>query len=476
MKKIAFLLAALLLFSLCTVGCKAADPANPAASAADIPEPEVDASASETELPAEEEAAPVEEAHEEPSAEEPAEDARFPSEYDDILRQYHDAALDLSFDPANYPMVLPEAIELLQKRWAAYPDDESYLYAAYADLDRDGLEELVVFFNGYEEEHSRAICGIYAIRRGSVEMMLGGRDGLMLRDEIDFLQDGTLLWWKGGRDHTPGTVARCSFAPDGYALDYEEWTWSYDVYSWPSYTNKTTGETLDGEGFFGAYTMADPSFRYDEVMTEWGYGMPVPFVENPGTSTEALLVTSAEYETVSRDACSLPQIALEGGDFDRFNEEMRLLGESIRSATWSGGYMINFDWARNGDILSIWKHEYYGGGYDFRTVYNFSISEAKQLSDDELLQKLGVNRADYDEQALLSLHGASVSLDSLHAGMSGALAGFTQITEHARNYFDSAQPTVDRNGDLVIFGEVASVAGGSSYMKMIPVYAIGALS
>ena len=132
----------------------------------------------------------------------------------------------------------------------------------------------------------------------------------------------------------------------------------------------------------------------------------------------------------------------------------------IRNNRWDF-YSVNYQFARNGDILSLWDHSsYYSFPAEEWNIKNISISQKRAISKQELLEAYGISESEYQEKAkqgMVSLfldRNQSVSTHSSYATL------FTQQLRKTADSvnIDDARPYLDENGDLCIIARVYTLA------------------
>ena len=180
----------------------------------------------------------------------------------------------------------------------------------------------------------------------------------------------------------------------------------------------------------------------------------------------------------------VPEIMLEGEEIEAVNEalweamyENALLPtlESSVNGFYVIGYgVIDYAWAVNGEVLSLWTicssteaewREY--------SVYNISISEKAVLSTEEFLQEIGISSADYQadvEEALTAFHRESFGYDNMVVGSPDYLWAEEQLarTLSAEN-LASAVPFLNEDGALCLYCAVYSPGGAEFYYQLISV-------
>ena len=452
-----------------------------------------------------------------------------PSAYVELLRQYRAAALDENFRPEDYPLVDADAIERLQSRWTSYADDACGIGVRFADLDGDGLEEMELRLKQYavyEEDLRSPFLRLYTQRDGQpVELLSTKQTGSAAA--LEYFKGGYLLCWENGRYTSPCQLTVYQLLPRQTELTpLHRWTCTLDelgfsqfvsedgAESWKlayfdannnRYTGGEAGWTgwrpcfLDANGaesavdvpYFPELPMEDYGIAGEIVwrevkrQTAFGYSEQVPLAVNPGTDTPQAVVPLAaakpEYSLATIEVQDLnkdpdlvfPYITLPGAAFEEFNQGMEKQAAEV--LTWSTASMKDyfvdrgpFDWAQNGDILSITTYEYAGGGYTFPTVYNFSVSEGRRLSDTELLERLGIDPVRFRAAARDALHSRYLSDWGYRPAATDGMCAIAHAV--VLQNIDDIQITLDRNGTPVVFGEVGSCAGGMEYIRCVPVF------
>ena len=219
--------------------------------------------------------------------------------------------------------------------------------------------------------------------------------------------------------------------------------------------------------------------------TPYGYQDQMPLLSNPGTDAPQAVVpladampeyamanTGAQILWEEPDAAS-PYITLPGAAFEEFNRAVQAEAASVLAMDELSvsDYFVDhgaFDWAVNGDILSVITYNYAGGGYTHPTIYNFSISEARRLSDAELLEQLGIDPTRFQTAARDALHGRYLRSWERHPLATAGMCAAAHSVVLAR--LGDMQLTLDRDGTPVVYSYVGSCAGGSAYIRCVPVY------
>ena len=383
--------------------------------------------------------------------------------YDYVLEQYRQAAADPGFSPEAYPIVNAETISGLAERRARYADEDSALYASYYDLDGDGTEELIVSQRRSGVEYYEDYAGICAIYTWDGEVLSGV--AFEQEDYVSVLADGTIRQAEYGYYRAPAPVIEYRLDPEARSLR-EQGRWSYAC-------------TEEGERSFTAedgavLTPAEFYARHGETVTLTKRD-DEPFLTNPGTA-EAPAV--ADLEGVPRESAdrgpSLPRITLEGEAFEAFNERIRtqyLEPMQAYAAAHPGMFesWYWYGWSLNGDVLSVWIFDGTYPGLPPELVCRFSVSEARELTEDELLERFGLSRADYEEGMLTRLYGAFIRLNGDAAAGRGADQEIRWIYENREELSAGTCLLLDRSGRLVCLARVPSVDTDGAEYYGIPV-------
>ena len=146
----------------------------------------------------------------------------------------------------------------------------------------------------------------------------------------------------------------------------------------------------------------------------------------------------------------IPGINFSGAEIQKINSEIYdtlyhgIVEEEF--ANMSAGvsvicYEITYDWAVNGNILSLWITCNYDWEWTDYYVYNVDIKTEKEVSDADLIQAHGMSPEQYNDQ----VRKASVS------------------PENAAQ----AKPFINENGELCVIGYMDSMAGADGYYHLI---------
>ena len=422
-------------------------------------EPTEPSEAPTTEPPEELTAEPTEEPTTEPvSAFATAEEA-----YDYVLEQYRLALANPDFTPEAYPLVNAEAVTEAVTRRDRYADVDFLLYQSRCDIDGDGTPELLI--ERSVEDFGACICAIYAFDGTGPVELLGGL-GLAWDDLVTVYENGIILWVENGYFVSPAQVAAYRLDPETCALR-EEGRWTYACTEEDGYQFTNDDGALNQAEFYGALG------RCAELTG--GQELPLALASEDG---EALPVAALE-NVPDPERHSLPRITLKGEAYEAFNEAVRteLLSLSQTDPDWWDNIWLGYSWSLNGDILCVWIEASYPGGWNpWEKVAVFSLSEARELTEDELLERVGVSREDVEAGMAARLCGAFArewvvriySEDQWEA--IGPGYGFeSELRLMRENRGGEVKLVLDRRGRLVCHAEVASMAGGAAYYYRIPV-------
>lgn len=201
--------------------------------------------------------------------------------------------------------------------------------------------------------------------------------------------------------------------------------------------------------------------------------------EVPGNS-DGPLVSDAFYDdtylnSYGSGVFAIPQINLEGSEIRAINDEIYqnlytdLAAGALRD--WDdSGKSVTYTWAENGDTLSLlievhpvdWEWtDYY--------VYNISISEARELSKHEVLDRSGMtNYYKTARQALEAKFWGSYDHDWLQETAEMVDFFNDQLDNtRANSNIEEAQPYFNRKGELCITANIYSLAGADYYTQEV---------
>lgn len=132
--------------------------------------------------------------------------------------------------------------------------------------------------------------------------------------------------------------------------------------------------------------------------------------------------------------------------------------------------VIEYDWAVNRDILSLWIHtSSMSYSWDDYQVYNFSISTGKELTRNELVQVYGLTMDKYSElaeQALGSAFWGNWNRDDENFQQTDFVDWFNQALENtiSKANVDESIPYINLDGQLCMIAKIYSLAGADYYL------------
>lgn len=176
---------------------------------------------------------------------------------------------------------------------------------------------------------------------------------------------------------------------------------------------------------------------------------------------------------------AIPQINIAGGVIEAVNKEIwdelyvGVVQEIQANLPYIGDEYIKYDWAVNGNILSLWieSHPVDWTWWDYY-VYNISISDRALISKESLLNTYGLGISEYNElvrKALYSFAYRSLSTMVDANPDLGTIAFANEILSNTTSDTNvaEARPFLDKNGCLCIVGLVYSLTGADAYYHII---------
>ena len=193
------------------------------------------------------------------------------------------------------------------------------------------------------------------------------------------------------------------------------------------------------------------------------------------------LVTDAfSYQAVGDyNSFALPRIDREGEGIQAVNDAIwrELYEEELYSEYgamtaieegWSPEpYNMTYDWAVNGDLLSLWTVSSYSNDYNVYFVYNVSLSAGRRITDGELLDVLELDPDDFYGQAALVLSDTFEKQSSM-SPEDEFKAQQRQANNDPANV-RAVRPYLDGNGDLCVIGRICAMAGAGEYAQPLTV-------
>lgn len=378
--------------------------------------------------------------------------------YDELLEHYRIALEDPSSEITD-PLVSVRLVTALRENRERYPNDFAELMAKYADLDGNGTPELVLVVDDYITDEDRAAALVYGMTDSGELVQLISEAECGPRDAVNFLADGRVMIWENSRHVSPSRL---------YIFQLDSGAGTMTLTESLTYRCGDDGravyETASGLKLGDADLIA-----MGETVAWDAFSMAETVGPAPTKGHDAAVIDAPELpESEEGWRPRLPHITLEGEVFEDFNAEVL---EEYREYYETEELGLGYGWAVNDDILTVWIYPIYPGGWDPHTVYNFSVSEARLLSDDEVLERMYYSRSAFEEEVLPAMYGSCqrngyfVLAYSEEEYESTAGYAFPTTERNAAN----AKPGVDRRGKLVIFAMVGSFAGGGEYNRIIPI-------
>lgn len=176
---------------------------------------------------------------------------------------------------------------------------------------------------------------------------------------------------------------------------------------------------------------------------------------------------------------SVPQINWPGDGIQAVNDaiweqlyDQQLYGQYGALTAVEEGYSgepfgVSYEWAVNGDVLSLWTVSQYSGDCDTYSVYNISLSANRRITDDELLHVLGMEREDFYDRVRPVLADtfeqwcADFPEDEFKAEQ--------RQGNNAEENVRAVRPYLGRNGALCVVGTVFSLAGAGEYSRQLTI-------
>lgn len=140
---------------------------------------------------------------------------------------------------------------------------------------------------------------------------------------------------------------------------------------------------------------------------------------------------------------------------------------------WSAEpYSMEYRWAVNGDVLSLWVWCSYSGDYDVYSVYNVSLSAGRRISDSELLSVLGVEEDAFYAQVTAELSDQFEQLNGMFPTEDDFMR--EQLDQARANTSGEAnvhavRPYLTEDGELYAIAKLYTLAGGGELNFPMPV-------
>ena len=329
-------------------------------------------------------------------------------------------------------------------------------------------------------------------------------DGVVEQYYYDYIQDPTFL---SAEEHKYGLYLENTGT---YSVDRDELNirindgdpdYSYEFTvrylrkaDHPEVTNWDTAYGIpEDKWFFYEYGFEhhyeDDGYYYDNAQylepRESLAAMPVfgGRMDNTSADFTATLVTDAYYaedpqldENGNPDGreYNIPQINLQSPEIDQLNQsifdalypDIKTSVDAIREGSYPLLDYVTYEYARTGDILSVWVRSHYYYEYSELNAYTVSVSQKRVLSREELLEAYGIPENDYRDQAKRAM--VSRYLDSADRNLGPEDFYQEQLNKTADDAnIDAAVPFLDHNGQLCIIGRVYSLVAADSYPCII---------
>lgn len=208
---------------------------------------------------------------------------------------------------------------------------------------------------------------------------------------------------------------------------------------------------------------ANPIIDVDNLVVDV-YSADVPYRDAGGN------LWSLEYHIPKINIESSEITALNQKLFDDLHPTIQQSISAIQDGEFAEYDEITYEWALNGDILSVWLYRHYmPWEYSEWNVYNISVSEKREISKQELLDIYGISEATYQEKARQAMGSYYLDYARWYYDQAGAddlfLRQFNKTV--AESNISEAVPFVNQDGDLCVVAYVYSLAGGESYLNII---------
>lgn len=130
-------------------------------------------------------------------------------------------------------------------------------------------------------------------------------------------------------------------------------------------------------------------------------------------------------------------------------------------------YGMSYSWAVNGDVLSLWTVSNYSNDYNVYSIYNVSLSACRRITDQELLQVLGIDQEDFYALAAQVLSDTFEELSAV--APEDEFKAMQRQTNNDPANVHAVQPYLNENGDLCMVGWVSAMAGAGEYARQMTV-------
>ena len=174
---------------------------------------------------------------------------------------------------------------------------------------------------------------------------------------------------------------------------------------------------------------------------------------------------------------SVPKITLESADARRINDEIwndcynqwitKEL-DNIEKGYSVITYEISYEWAVNGDILSLWVSVFTNASSRYFFVYNLSVSAGRELSAEEVLKVKGLTRDSFVQLSQKTLGSQFWNENEMNrdVGTNNEFINQQHAKTIALSNAEACEPYLNEKGELCIHGKVYSI-GGPDYHEYL---------
>lgn len=390
------------------------------------------------------------------------------SAYNYVMNEYSNARYHADVIREEHPLLNADAVSAQLMREELYGESNFYDIWEW-DIDGNGVNECIYIQPGpdeYAPENTTeySIFAIYAYN-GAEPVELLRQIGVTSNDLVEIYDSGVIRCVKNGYYTSPAQVTEYRLdAKNAELREQRQWTYTCTEQGEHSYRS-ADGSVLTPEEFYA--DCGKPIDFGSSLSTQY---QNLHASANADEAKDAPVTDRAFLPEEKGAYYRLPQIRLGGEAFQNFNQEIRekFLTEGGEYFDWN---MVVYDWSLNGDILCVYISEAYTGFSPLEFRY-FSVSEARELTEDELLERCGMSRAAFEAGLPQALYGAFFRMFDHELYIPGGYCYGEDTSYQLENmpgYTDSARLALDRYGRLVCIARVSSMAGGDSYYRMIPV-------
>lgn len=185
------------------------------------------------------------------------------------------------------------------------------------------------------------------------------------------------------------------------------------------------------------------SYAYGDEWGSYGYSVPKINREDPGIQA----VNDVIWQDIYED-----QLWSEYG-------AMTALEEGWSPEPWT----VDYEWALNGDVLSLWTISRYSGDNEFYAVYNVSLSAGRRITDQELLYVAGVDAQQLYDRTAQALAGAFEEMCGTFP--EDEVKQMQRTGNNSDDNIRAVQPYLDKDGNLSVIGTVFTLAGSGQYER-----------